>query len=285
MTPVQVMGIVNVTPDSFSDGGLYLDADAAIAHGRRLLAEGADILDVGGESTRPGAAAVPAEEELRRTEPVVRALAADGAAVSIDTSKVAVAEAALDAGAEIVNDVTAFVAEPELADLCAERRCGVILMHMQGTPRTMQEDPAYDDVVDDVKAFLAERIGLAVSRGVAEDRIWVDPGIGFGKALEHNLELLRRLGELRDLGRPILIGTSRKSFLGKLTGREPADRLGGTIASNVVAMVNGADAFRVHEVREVREALSAAQAILGLREWGTDERIRGTPVDARPAAK
>ena len=157
-------------PDSFSDGGLYLDADAAIAHGRELLAEGADILDVGGESTRPGAAAVPADEELRRTEPVVRALAGDGATVSIDTSKVAVAEAALDAGAAIVNDVTAFAAEPELADLCADRGCGVVLMHMQGTPRTMQENPTYDDVVDDVKAFLAERVEFAVARGVAEER-------------------------------------------------------------------------------------------------------------------
>jgi dihydropteroate synthase len=273
---MRVMGIVNVTPDSFSDGGLYLDADAAIAHGRELLAEGADVLDVGGESTRPGAAAVPAEEELRRTEPVVRALAAGGAAVSIDTSKVAVAKAALDAGAGIVNDVTALVAEPELADLCGERGCGLVLMHMQGTPRTMQDDPAYEDVVDDVKAFLAERIELAVSRGVAEERIWVDPGIGFGKTLEHNLELLRRLGELRDLGRPILIGTSRKSFLGKLTGREPGERLGGTIASNVLALMRGAEIFRVHDVRAVREALVVAEAVLNAREWGVDERFAGT---------
>jgi dihydropteroate synthase len=273
------MGIINVTPDSFSDGGLYLDADVAIAHGRELVEQGADILDVGGESTRPGAAAVPADEEVRRTEPVVRALAADGATVSIDTSKVAVAKAALDAGAEIVNDVTALAAEPELADLCGERGCGLVLMHMQGTPRTMQDDPAYDDVVDDVKAFLAERIELAVSRGVAEERIWVDPGIGFGKTVGHNLELLRRLGELRDLGRPILIGTSRKSFLGKLTGREAGERLGGTIASNVLALMRGAEIFRVHDVRAVREALVVAEAVLGGREWGVDERFAGaTPV-------
>jgi dihydropteroate synthase len=216
---------------------------------------------------------VPADEELRRTEPVVRELAARGASVSIDTSKVAVADAALSAGAEIVNDVTAFGAEPELADLCAERGCGVVLMHMQGTPRTMQANPAYDDVVDDVKAFLAARIEFAIARGVAEDAIWVDPGIGFGKNLEHNLELLRRLGELRALGRPILIGTSRKSFLGKLSGREANERLGGTIASNVIALANGAEIFRVHDVGEVREALTIAEAVLGRREWGVDERF------------
>jgi dihydropteroate synthase len=267
------MGIVNVTPDSFSDGGLYLDAAAAIAHGRELAAEGADVLDVGGESTRPGAAAVTAAAELARTEPVVRALAESGLEVSIDTAKAAVAEAALDAGAQVVNDVTAFTGDPELADLCADRSCGVVLMHMQGTPRTMQENPSYDDVVDDVKAFLAGRIELAVERGVAEERIWIDPGIGFGKTLEHNLELLRRLGELRDLGRPVLIGTSRKSFLGKLTGRDVADRLGGTIASNVLALAAGADVFRVHEVGAVREALVVAEAILGRRDWGTDERL------------
>ena len=274
------MGIVNVTPDSFSDGGLYLDAEAATTHGRRLAGEGAEILDVGGESTRPGAETVIAGEELRRTEPVVRALAADGHQVSIDTSKVAVAAAALDAGAAIVNDVTALAAGPELAELCADRGCGLVLMHMQGTPRTMQEDPAYDDVVDDIRAFLGERIEFAMSRGVDESRIWVDPGIGFGKTVEHNLELLRRLGELRDLGRPIVIGTSRKTFLGKLTGREPGARLGGTIASNVLALAAGADVFRVHDVGPVREALSVAEAILGRRQWGTDERFAGASAEA-----
>ena len=270
----RLMGIVNVTPDSFSDGGLYLDPAAAIGHGRELRAEGADIVDVGGESTRPGAAAVDAAEELRRTEPVVRALADEGMAVSIDTSKRVVAEAALGAGAAIVNDVTAFAAEPELADLCADRGCGVVLMHMQGTPRTMQENPTYDDVVDDVKAFLAERVAFAVGRGISEDAISVDPGIGFGKTAEHNLELLRRLGELRDLGRPIVIGTSRKSFLGKLTGRDVSGRLGGTIASNVIAYANGADVFRVHDVGAVREALIVADAILDRGDWGLDERLR-----------
>jgi dihydropteroate synthase len=267
------MGIVNVTPDSFSDGGLYLDAEAAVAHGRELLDEGADILDVGGESTRPGAAAVGPDEERRRTEPIVRALADGGARLSIDTSKASVAEAALDAGATIVNDVTAFVGDPALADLCSDRRCGVVLMHMQGTPRTMQENPTYGDVVEDVKAFLTDRLEFAVGRGVAEDAVWVDPGIGFGKTAEHNLELLRRLGELRSLGRPILIGTSRKSFLGALTGRAVAGRLGGTIASNVLALAEGAEVFRVHDVREVREALTVAEAVLGRRAWGVDERF------------
>ncbi len=260
------MGIVNVTPDSFSDGGLFLDADAAVEHGRVLAAEGADILDVGGESTRPGAEAVSAEEERARVEPVVSALAGTdgpGVPVSIDTSKAPVAEAALDAGAAIVNDVTALRADSELAALCAERGGEVVLMHMLGDPRTMQEDPRYDDVVDDVRAFLAGRIEFATSEGIEEERIWVDPGIGFGKTVEHNLELLRRLGELRELGRPIVVGTSRKSFIGKLTGAGVEDRLGGTVASNVLAYANGADVLRVHDVEPVREALTTAGAILG----------------------
>jgi dihydropteroate synthase len=259
---MKLMGIVNVTPDSFSDGGLFLDADAAISHGRELAAEGADILDVGGESTRPGAEAVSAEDELARVEPVVAGLASDGAQVSIDTSKAAVAAAALDAGAEIVNDVTALRADPELAALCADRGCEVVLMHMLGDPRTMQDDPRYEDVVDDIKAFLAERIEFAASEGVKEERIWVDPGIGFGKTVEHNLELIRRLGEFRDLGRPIVIGTSRKSFIGKLTGAEVEGRLGGTVATNVLAYANGADVLRVHDVAPVREAMTTVDAIV-----------------------
>ena len=269
---MRLMGIVNVTPDSFSDGGLFLDAEAAIRHGEALAAAGADFLDVGGESTRPGAEPVAPEEEIRRVEPVVRALAGAGHAVSIDSSKAAVAEAALDAGASVVNDVTAFRGDPDIAALCADRKCDVVLMHMLGTPRTMQEDPRYDDVVDDVKAFLAERIEHAVSAGVGEDRIWVDPGIGFGKTLEHNLELLRRLGELRDLSRPIIVGTSRKRFIGALTGREADERIGGTVASNVMALAAGADAFRVHDVAEVRDAITVAEVLLGLRDWGSDER-------------
>jgi dihydropteroate synthase len=264
----RLMGIVNVTPDSFSDGGLFLDADAAIDHGRQLVADGADILDVGGESTRPGAEAVTAEVELERTAPVIAALTGlEGPRVSIDTSKAEVAAAALDAGASIVNDVTALRGDPDLAGLCAERGCELIVMHMLGTPRTMQDDPRYDDVVDDVKSFLAERIGFAVGAGVAEERIWVDPGIGFGKTVEHNLELTRRLGELRDLGRPVVFGSSRKSHLGAITGRDVDDRLGATIASNVLALRAGADVLRVHDVREVREAALTADAIEGRAAW------------------
>ncbi|HEX6585580.1 MAG TPA: dihydropteroate synthase [Solirubrobacterales bacterium] len=259
----KIMGIVNVTPDSFSDGGEFLDAEAAIAHGMRLAEEGADVLDVGGESTRPGAGAVDAAEELRRVGPVVEALAAEGQQVSIDTSKAAVAAAALEAGATIVNDVTALRADPDLAALCGDRGCELVLMHMLGDPRTMQENPTYDDVVSEVKAFLAERIEFAVSEGVDEERIWVDPGIGFGKTVEHNLELHRRLGELAELGRPIAFGSSRKSFIGKITGSPIDQRLGGTVASNVIAYANGARMLRVHDVAPVHQALTVAEAVLG----------------------
>ena len=199
---------------------------------------------------------------MARVVPVVRGLAGT-ATVSIDTSKAAVAEAALDAGATIVNDVTALRHDPEIGALCAERGAGLVLMHMQGDPRTMQENPAYDDVVDDVKAFLAERMEVAVDAGVAEERIWLDPGIGFGKTLEHNLELLRRLGELRELGRPLVVGTSRKSFIGKIDGSDVDDRLGGTIASSVLAAAEGADVLRVHDVAETAQAMKMASAILG----------------------
>ena len=265
MGAAKLMGIVNVTPDSFSDGGEFLDAERAIAHGRELAEQGADILDVGGESTRPGAEAVSAADELARVTPVVEALAREdgpGVPVSIDTSKAEVAAAALDAGAAIVNDVTALRSDPEMAALCAERGCELILMHMLGDPRTMQEDPRYDDVVDDVKAFLAERVEVGTGAGVEVERISVDPGIGFGKTVEHNLELIRRLGELRDLGRPVVFGSSRKSFIGKITGAPVETRLGGTVASNVIAYANGAEVLRVHDVGPVREALTAAEAIL-----------------------
>ena len=255
------MGVVNVTPDSFSDGGAFLDAEAAIAQGRRLAGEGADLLDVGGESTRPGAASVDAHEELRRVLPVVEALAADGAAaVSIDTSKVEVARAALDAGAAYVNDVTAFRAAPGLAGLVAERNVECCLMHMLGEPRTMQSDPRYADVVADVKAFLADRLAFAVGEGVPEERISLDPGIGFGKTVAHNLELLRRLDELVELGRPVVIGTSRKSFLGRITGRDVTERMPATLATCVFAYLRGARTFRVHDVAPARDALLVTAA-------------------------
>jgi dihydropteroate synthase len=258
------MGVVNVTPDSFSDGGLYLDAVAAVEHGELLAGEGADILDVGGESTRPGAAPVSEEEELRRVVPVVERLAGMGPRISIDTTKVVVARAALEAGADIVNDVSAFRFDPELAGLVAEAGVDCCLMHMLGEPRTMQEDPRYGDVVAEVKAFLEERLAFAVGEGVPEERVWLDPGIGFGKTTEHNLELLRRLDEIVAIGRPVVVGTSRKSFLGRLTGgRAEAERLPGTIATNVVALERGASVFRVHDVAQVRDALLVAAATFG----------------------
>jgi len=259
---VRVMGVVNVTPDSFSDGGEFLAPGDAIAHGQQLAADGAEILDIGGESTRPGAEPVAADEELRRVMPVVEGLAGGDAAVSIDTTKTAVARRALAAGASIVNDVSAFRLDPALAAVVAEASCDCCLMHMLGEPRTMQADPRYDDVVADVKAFLAERIAFAVAQGVAEERIWVDPGIGFGKTLEHNLALLRRLDEIVALGRRVVIGTSRKSFLGKLTGGAEKERLPGTIATNVIALERGASIFRVHDVAEVADALAVAGAVL-----------------------
>jgi len=259
----KLMGVVNVTPDSFSDGGLYLDPEAAIEHGRELVAAGAAILDVGGESTRPGADPVDAEEELRRVVPVVQGLGGSDCGISVDTSKAAVAEAALDAGATIVNDVTALRGDPAMASLCAECGATVVLMHMLGDPRTMQSDPCYDDVVAEVKDFLAERLAAAVAAGIAEERIWLDPGIGFGKTPAHNMELLRRLGELTELGRPLVIGTSRKSFIGKVDGSAAGERLGGTIASSVLAAAEGAEVLRVHDVAEVRQALAVAAAILG----------------------
>ena len=259
----KLMGVVNVTPDSFSDGGLYLDPAAAIAHGRELTAAGAEVLDVGGESTRPGAEPVGAEEELRRVVPVVEGLSDLDGEISIDTSKATVAAAALDAGARIVNDVTALRGDPEMAPLCAERGATVVLMHMLGEPRTMQEDPRYEDVVAEVKAFLAERLEAAAAAGIAGERVWLDPGIGFGKTAAHNMELLRRLGELRQLGRPLVIGTSRKSFIGKVDGSAADERLGGTIASSVLAAAEGAAVLRVHDVAEVRQALTVAAAILG----------------------
>jgi dihydropteroate synthase len=258
----RIMGIVNVTPDSFSDGGRFFEHGDAIAHGRRLAEDGADLVDVGGESTRPGAEPVGAEEERRRVIPVVEALAAEGIVVSVDTTKAAVARPALEAGAAVVNDVSAFRVDPELAGLTAAAGATCVLMHMLGEPRTMQDDPRYDDVVAEVAAFLEERLAFAVAEGVPESRVWLDPGIGFGKTSEHNLELLRRLDEIAALGRPVVIGTSRKSFLGRLTGRGEEGRLAGTLATNVMALERGAGVFRVHDVAEVGDALRVARALL-----------------------
>jgi dihydropteroate synthase len=261
--PYRIMGVLNVTPDSFSDGGEWFDFGAAVERGRVLVAEGADIVDVGGESTRPRANPVAEAEELRRVVPAVEALGGLGAQISVDTMKPAVAAAAIDAGATYVNDVTAFRHDPAMAGLVSDRGCDCCLMHMLGEPRTMQDDPRYDDVVDDVKAFLAERAAFAVREGVAESRIQVDPGIGFGKTIAHNLELLRRLDEIVALGFPVVIGTSRKSFLGRLTGREdPHERVAATVATSVMALERGAAVFRVHDVAATADALAVTAATL-----------------------
>jgi dihydropteroate synthase len=270
----RLMGIVNVTPDSFSDGGSFLDTRAAIEHARSLVGEGAQIVDVGGESTRPGAAPVAGQEELRRVQPVVEGLAGIdwGAArpqISIDTSKASVARAAVAAGASLVNDVSALRGDPQMAELVAESGVDCCLVHMLGEPQTMHHGPRYDDVVDDVKAFLSERLAFAVGEGIDEDRVLLDPGIGFGKTIDHNLALLRRLDEIVALGRPVAVGTSRKSFLGRIAGdAEGSRRLAGTIATNVLALERGASVFRVHEVTPAREALEVAAATLGGR-WTT----------------
>jgi len=256
-----VMGVLNVTPDSFSDGGLFVDPTQAIAHGKRAIDEGAVLVDVGGESTRPGAKPVSSEDEIARVEPVLEGLR--GLATSIDTSKAAVARRALDLGAELVNDVTALRGDPEMAGIVADGDAFVCLMHMQGEPRTMQVAPRYDDVVSDVLAFLEERVAFAVENGIAEERIAVDPGIGFGKTPDQNLELLRRLEELSTLGRPVLVGVSRKSTLGKILGDPGATT--GTVAASVgaavVAFERGASMIRAHDVRETVEALQIALAV------------------------
>jgi dihydropteroate synthase len=265
----RIMGVINVTPDSFSDGGRYLAADAAIEHGLQLCSEGATILDVGGESTRPGAAPVGTDEELRRVIPVIeelRAATASTVQISVDTSKADVAQAALRAGATFVNDVTAFRADPEMAGLVASAGADCCLMHMLGEPRTMQDNPHYDDVVAEVRAFLEERMAFAVAAGIAEQRIMLDPGIGFGKTLDHNLALLAHIDRLVSLGRPVVIGTSRKSFLGKLTGRADADdRVAATVATCVQAYERGARVFRVHDVAPVEDALRVAAATVSAR--------------------
>jgi dihydropteroate synthase len=259
--PFQLMGIVNVTPDSFSDGGVHLRVDAAVTAAWGMLDAGAAIVDVGGESTRPGSLGVSAEEELARVEPVLADL--QGAPVSIDTSKAAVARRALELGVELVNDVTALRGDPELAGVVADAGCYLCLMHMRGEPRTMQQNPVYDDVVSEVKRFLEERLAFAVDAGVDERNVCLDPGIGFGKTAEHNFELLRRLGELRALGRPILVGVSRKSSLAGLVGRERVGTTAVSIGAAVAAYDRGAAILRAHDVREHVEALAAAKAVHG----------------------
>jgi dihydropteroate synthase len=261
------MGIINVTPDSFSDGGAFLDPGKAAEHGLGLACAGADVLDVGGESTRPGSLPVSEDEELRRVLPVIRMLRAKTSVLlSVDTTKAAVARAALDAGADIVNDTSGLRFDPEMAPVVARSGAAVILMHMKGVPRTMQESPHYDDLLGEVRSFLAQRIQEAETAGIPSDRIIVDPGIGFGKTAEHNLILLNRLDALQELGRPVCVGFSRKAFIGRVLGLPPEERLEGTIAAAVLSVSRGARILRVHDVGPVAKAVRLAEAVLDATE-------------------
>ena len=262
--PALVMGIVNVTPDSFSDGGEFMSFEAAKLRALEMVAAGADIIDIGGESTRPGAEAVSLAEEERRTIPLIEAIASEvSIPISIDTYKSEIAATALDAGACIVNDVSALRLDEKMAPLAAEREVPVILMHMQGMPRTMQENPVYVDVVADISRFLIERAQHAAAQGIAPEQVLIDPGIGFGKTVEHNLEIIRRLGEFASLGYPLVLGTSRKRFIGSVTGRVVTERIMGTAASVAFSIARGVDIVRVHDVEEMIEVVKMADAIAG----------------------
>lgn len=257
-----IMGIVNVTPDSFSDGGNFLDSEQAVEHAQSLIEQGTDILDVGGESTRPGAEAVSGAEELQRVIPVIERLASiTQVPISIDTTKATVAREALAAGASIVNDVSALTLDPQMAKLCAESDCGVIAMHMRGTPRTMQDDPQYSDVVSEIVDYLKRRLDSLAEQGIAPERVVLDPGIGFGKTAAHNVEILSNISAFRALGRPVLIGHSRKRFLKKLIGREIDERTAGTIGVAIALAQQHTDIIRVHDVRAVKDAITAWRAI------------------------
>ncbi len=265
-----IMGVINVTPDSFSDGGRFLDADTAAAHGARLAAEGADILDIGGESTRPGAKSITAAEENRRVLPVIERLRANSSIpISIDTVKSEVARAALEAGADIVNDVSALRADPAMAALVAREGVPVVLMHMQGTPQTMQQNPSYENVVEEVADFLKQQAEKASAVGIAADNVVIDPGIGFGKNLDHNLALLRGLPSLAALGFPLLVGASRKAFIGRILDLGPDERLEGSLAAAVAAALGGANIVRVHDVKQAARALRVADAL----RFGAPERL------------
>jgi dihydropteroate synthase len=260
----RIMGILNVTPDSFSDGGKYLNVERAVEHGRRMAGEGADIIDIGGESTRPGSTTVPAEVEIMRVIPVLRALGeSTDAILSVDTTKAQVARQAVAAGARMINDTSALAGDPEMAGVVRESGCAVVLMHRLGAPETMQESPSYRSLFDEILDALAERVEAAEAAGIPGNRILVDPGIGFGKRLMDNLALHRNLADLRNLGKPILFGPSRKSFLGILTDRGPGERIFGTAASLTMAVLGGAQVVRVHDVKEARDAVRVAAAVAG----------------------
>jgi dihydropteroate synthase len=258
-----LMGIVNATPDSFSDGGRFLDSAAAVSQALRLVGEGADIIDVGGESTRPGAEPVSTVEELRRVVPVVQRIAEESPVlISIDTTKAEVAREALAAGAHIVNDISGLTFDPAMPRLCADTAAGVVCMHIRGTPRTMQADPRYDDVVGEIRDYLAERLEDLEQQGIPRERVALDPGIGFGKTAEHNIEILSRIGQFRELGRPVCIGHSRKRFLKRLLGREVDERLFATVGVAIAAAQQGAEIIRVHDVAAVRDSIVAYRAVL-----------------------
>lgn len=268
-----ISGIVNITPDSFSDGALYFDKDKAVERGLELVSEGSDIIDIGGESTRPGSKPVSVEEELSRVIPVISALRKKtGAPISIDTTKSEVAEAALDAGANIINDISSLRFDPRMGPLAARRDVPVILMHMKGTPKTMQLNPSYENVMVEVKAFLKEKIETAQAYGIKKEKLIIDPGIGFGKRFEDNLTLIKNLSFLNDLGRPILVGISRKSFIGKILNVPTHRRLEGTIASAILSIINGAHILRVHDVASVKKAILVAEAIM-------DENMPSSPLE------
>lgn len=265
-----IMGILNVTPDSFSDGGMFFDHELAIAHAHKMMADGADLIDVGGESTRPGSRPVSADEELKRVAPIVEHLAAQGIPVSIDTSKPVVAQACLERGAQVVNDVTG-LRDPAMIEVCAGSNCSVCIMHMQGVPRNMQAHPVYGDVVRDVREYLVHAATVAEGEGIARERIWIDPGIGFGKTVEHNLEIIRRLEELAATRYPVLIGVSRKSFVGKILGSEsnpapPEERLEGSLVMQAIAQMKGARILRVHDVGPAIRTAVTVQSLRKLRE-------------------
>jgi dihydropteroate synthase len=259
----KIMGIVNVTPDSFSDGGSFLDPGCAADHAAELVAQGADIVDIGGESTRPGATPVSEEEEIRRVLPVIeRVVQRTSAPVSIDTRRAEVARRALGAGAVIVNDVSGLTFDPSMPSVCVQARAGVVCMHMQGTPQTMQQDPRYEDVVAEISAYLAGRLDALEQAGIPRERIVVDPGIGFGKTAAHNLAILQNIERFRSLGRPVLVGHSRKRFLEKLLGRPIDERLAGTVGVAIALALQGTDVLRVHDVRATRDALCACWALI-----------------------
>jgi dihydropteroate synthase len=272
------MGVVNVTPDSFSDGGLYFDKDKAVERGLELAEQGADILDVGGESTRPGSEPIPAEEEKKRVIPVISGLRKNtDVLISVDTTKSEVAEQALDAGADMINDISAFRFDERMPLLVSEKRAPVILMHMKGTPKTMQRRPFYENLYQEIVCFLEERINTSLSYGIKQEKIIIDPGIGFGKNLTHNLSILKNLRFLENLGRPILVGVSRKSFIGKILNLPPLDRTEGSIASAVLSVLNGAHILRVHEVEPVRRAIRVAEAIINQNPFFPENKAGKEP--------